>query len=1294
MKNKIFTLILLFTLLGLSLVKAQQINLGGSENRFGVSENSYQALRFSNSLNTLNWYDVVTQRGNFTEITVPGYGFSNLVGYPKVPVLKKLIELPLGAHAEVKVLSAVYKEIDLAAYGITHPIIPAQPPVSKQDDPASVPFVMDDEVYSRDEYLYEEIVRIEPAGILRGVNIANLEFYPVHYNPVKNKIKVLVSADIRISFKGGDITATLDLKKRTASPYFEGTYQQLANYKSLPTDELITAVPVTYVIISDPMFQTALQPFIQWKVKRGYNVIAKYTNDPQVGNTAASIKAYLAGLFNNPPAGYNPHSFVLLVGDVAQIPAFNGTAGSHVTDLPFVEYTGDNLPEAYIGRFSANNLNELQPQIDKTLEYEQYLFPNENFLGEAVMVAGEDASHMTWSNGQITYGTTYYFNQQHGILSHTYLQPEPTGGNYSQNIIQNISNGVGYANYTAHCSPSGWANPSFSISNIPSLQNQSKYPLMVGNCCQSSQFNTTCFAEELLRANNKGAVGYIGGTNNTYWDEDYYWGVGFKSIVTNPPYDPNHLGAYDVTFHDHGEPSSSWYVTQGQMVVGGNMAVQQSNSTMKTYYWEIYCLMGDPSLMIYYGIPQPVAASYDPTLLMGMNTLTVNTEENAYVSLSFEGTLVAAAMAGPNGTVNLSFSPFSAPGTAQLVIIKQNRKPHIGNIQIIPANGPYLVVQSVTVNDSLGNNNFRADYEEDVFLNVTLKNVGTEPAQNVNLLMTTTDTNVILTDTTHFVQSVNSNSTLLVRNAFRLTVKAAVPNACNVPLSFSMSSDTTEWLSTKNLKIFSPVLGAGDIVIDDATTGNGNGILDPGETAYLIIPTTNSGGAVAVNTVGQISFPQSASQYIMVTNPVVNLENIGIGATKNAVFTVITNIITPLSTPISFTYTVSTGTQGAMTSTFDKQLIIGATPNVLMANGTMNTCNARFYDSGGPDNDYGLNENYVMTFYPGFPGAQVKISFNSFNVEPNSSCSWDYLLIYNGSSVNASTLVGTYCGTTIPPSFTATNPQGAITIKFRSDGVVTKPGWDANISCVGGNLYSIAAAFPPEICAGGSTQLGTLTQGGTGNYSYVWHPGKYLNDSTSPTPLATPPVTTEFTVEVFDGQSTVTATALVVVHPLPETPVVELQGNMLVSNAASGNQWYDEIGPIPGATEQTFVPTTSGSYYTIVTSEFGCSSQPSNSIYVVVTGIAKEEQQAWFTVSPNPFDNQIQVNYTVKNETPVKIELVDIVGNIVAILDNRAQVLPGYYKVSLNTKELPSGVYLVRFTSNSGSYIHKIVKMD
>ena len=49
-------------------------------------------------------------------------------------------------------------------------------------------------------------------------------------------------------------------------------------------------------------------------------------------------------------------------------------------------------------------------------------------------------------------------------------------------------------------------------------------------CCQSNKFDEpTCFGEKLLRANNKGAVGYIGGSNNTYWDEDYWWAVGATS---------------------------------------------------------------------------------------------------------------------------------------------------------------------------------------------------------------------------------------------------------------------------------------------------------------------------------------------------------------------------------------------------------------------------------------------------------------------------------------------------------------------------------------------------------------------------------------------------------------------------------------------------------------------------------------------------------------------------------------------------------------------------------------------
>jgi hypothetical protein len=85
-------------------------------------------------------------------------------------------------------------------------------------------------------------------------------------------------------------------------------------------------------------------------------------------------------------------------------------------------------------------------------------------------------------------------------------------------------NGIGYINYTAHGDVTNWSNPSFTISNVNSLQNTNKYCFTVGNCCLTNKFDTAvCFGEAWLRANIKGAVVYIGGTNLPYWDEDYYW---------------------------------------------------------------------------------------------------------------------------------------------------------------------------------------------------------------------------------------------------------------------------------------------------------------------------------------------------------------------------------------------------------------------------------------------------------------------------------------------------------------------------------------------------------------------------------------------------------------------------------------------------------------------------------------------------------------------------------------------------------------------------------------------------
>lgn len=678
-------LIIVITSFVLSQAYCQKVNISDEKQTFVFDVRNPEILKFHSSLNEFSVLEVKTKAGIFGQISIEDYGFSMEEGKPQLPVMKHLIEIPYGCEVEVSFYEQKIRKIKLTDFGINFPILPAQPSVSKQtDNPDDLDFIFDSLTYSSNDFFAFEPVKVVDLGILRGVRLARLEISPFRYNPVTSEMEILYELDAEILFTNADLMNTESEKARVLSPWFEGLFEQLINYKMPENRQLILDAPQTFIIVSAPMFQAALQPFIQWKTKKGFKVIEAYTNNPSVGTTTTSIKAYLKNFYLNPPAGVFPQSFVLFVGDVAQIPAFNGTTATHITDLYYCEYTNDKLPEAFYGRFSANNLTELQPQIDKTLEYEQYLMPDPSFLNEVVMVTGDDASHeLTWGNGQINYGTQNYFNAAHGLTSHTYLQPEPSGGNYSTKIIQNVSSGVAYANYTAHCGVTGWSNPSFSNSNVASLQNAHQYPLMVGNCCQSNSFGSTCFGETLLRAAGKGALGYIGGTNYTYWDEDYWWGVGFKTVTANPAYNVTKLGAYDRTFHDKpGITTNDWFITQGQMVSAGNLAVTQSGSGLTNYYWEIYHLMGDPSVMIYFSQPPEIMATYPANMPLTAETFAVTTEPYAYVAISKNGFLHGAAVADVSGLAQVSLLPITEPGTAEIVITKQNRKPHFGTVEI------------------------------------------------------------------------------------------------------------------------------------------------------------------------------------------------------------------------------------------------------------------------------------------------------------------------------------------------------------------------------------------------------------------------------------------------------------------------------------------------------------------------------------------------------------------------------------------------------------------------------------
>jgi len=906
-QSTLFLLILFILCLDLN-TNGQDIQLTNQvETEFVISQNDYSGLSFSSTLSDVSFFNIKTNIGNFQQMNVEGYGHSMETGHPELPVLKKLIEVPLTSNISVKIINNDFDEYDLATFGISNKIIPAQPSVSKSiDDPTSIEFVIDQSVYDINEFIGSELVKVIQLGTMRGVDIARIEIAPIQYNPVTNKIRVYHDIKAEITFNGNP-AETIEKKRDLFSPHFEGVYNFLANYKQAGPVDLIDDEPVTYLIVADPMFESALQPFIDWKVKKGFYVVEAYTDDPSVGTTTTSIHNYLQSFYNSPPAGYNPQSFVLFVGDIAQIPVYSGSAGSHYSDLYYCDYTGDIYPECYYGRFSAENVAELQPQIDKTLEYEQYLMPDPTFLDEVVMVAGADAAYgELYGNGQINYGTTYYFNAAHGLLSHTYLQPEPGGGNYGTNIRQNVSDGVSYANYTAHCSSSGWADPSFNTGHVSSMTNTNEYPLMVGNCCLSNKFDVNdCFGEELLMAQDKGAIGYIGGSNNTYWDEDFWWGVGYEAIVTQyPVYNAANLGSYDRTFHDHGELVEEWFVTQGQMVSAGNLAITQSGSSRETYYWEIYHLMGDPSLMVYFSQAPITNATYAGLMPLGSTTFNVNTEPYAYIAISKDGLLHGTALADATGAAIITLNPINTPGIADIVITRQNGQPFMGTITVASPSGPFMNLSSFDIDDSAGNNNGEADYDESISLDVTLENMGSDTGTNLTATLTTADPNVIVTDASHAWPDVAAGGTSLQAGAFSFDVSDDIPDQTLVSFNLEITDETEIWSSTINITINAPFLEVGNLLIDDNIGGNGNGQLDPGETADLIIPVLNNGNSTSLPGMGALS---SISSWITINSSSSPISPISSGSSYNAVFNISCSASAPIGTAVDFNFICTAG---------------------------------------------------------------------------------------------------------------------------------------------------------------------------------------------------------------------------------------------------------------------------------------------------------------------------------------------------------------------------------------------------
>ena len=1320
-----------------------------------VSRDTWQSLQVVFNPQELSFGEAALDGQQFTTVTLDGYMPSAAVGAPSLPTFSRLIEVPLCKGFEIKVTQAVYDTIQLRGARL----MPTQPSRSKSDTtPARL--AIDSKIYASDAFYGQEEASVEPVGIARDRRLARLQFSPVRYNPVRGQLIVCRHAVVTVRYMGADKDATLSLFNRYHSPAFAAGNGVM---NSLYPKSVRTTAPIRYLIVAHSSFHGQLDNFVQWKRRKGFLTDIVYTDTPGVGTTTTSISSYIQSQYTNATAANPAPTFLLIVGDHEQVPAFNGTtATDHITDLYYISWTsGDNIPDCYCGRFSAQNVSQLTPQIEKTLMYEQYTFNDPTFLDRAVLVAGVDGGTAgdhgyTHADPAMDYAAIHYINstqgftQVHYFKNNTSIVPSAPGVTIGSSASSNsatvrgyYNQGAGWINYSAHGSATSWGTPNLTTTHIASMTNTQKFGLMIGNCCLTNKFETTtCFGEALLRKDNYcGAVGYIGGSNSTYWNEDFYWAVGLRSGINatmSLAYNAANLGAYDRLCHTHGEPYSQWAFTQGAIMMAGNMAVESSTSSRKLYYWEIYHLMGDPSVMPYLTQASVMPVTAPSVLAIGATTLSVSAVPYAYVALTdtLTRTLVASAFADNTGNAVLSLPATLPVGGYELAASAQQYRTAFTSVSVISPSGAYPVVGNVTALLPM-------DVGDTIPLAFTLVNLGDSTASNITFSVTPSDSTALtLFQSDNPIDSLPAGDTIVV--ILQAIVGQDVPDGMILPLA---TATLCSERPIPNSATYYMTLNAPDIVFN-IRVGNNN--ILPGTSDILIVTLVNQGHAPLNPDRLQVSSPTRLLAFGTCTSDTGNvnpsegiiLNSLLPGVTARFSFPLHADSLLPLGIKVPITLTL---TQLSINTTYP--LYIGANPLETFEGGvyhtagwTQGTYPWTTDNTGAYAGSYCLRSTAALTHSQ---TAEVSISVTlcepdsiSFFYKVSSEASYDKFHFY----IDNNDLV-TESGEIDWTRAAFLVPAGSHLLKFTyaKDYSVSRNGDCAWIDNVFLPHQTRPVAFrTDDLCAGSQYVIygDTINTAETGAHTYIGTSGNYSSDTvllidytihptynTIDSLVACDSLTwhdSTYTASTFNSQlSTLnsygcdsTVTLHLTIHhsyaaeeTFSDCDTLYWRDNTYMATTDTTERLTTADGCdsitcyhlvvnhsvldiiFDTTTSETYtwndsVYTTSGIYTQVFSTEQGCDSVVMLMLTIInggPQGIETPSTIETVKVYPNPTNGW----FTVNADGLLKVDVIDNAGRMV-------ETFSGTNKFDLS--RLPTGNYLLRIKLQSGFVTCRIVK--
>lgn len=1200
------------------------------------------------SLSELDVSTVINEHGSWYRVSIPGHNPSTNTGSPELPVFSRIIAIPEGSGFTIKISDVKSRRIKPSKEKIRGILYPSQEGVIKREQAGKPEFKIDRTLYNSRGIIVSDTVTVEILGKLRSNMLANVTISPVRYNPRANQLELITSMNIEIGFD--QISDGSFKSVYPESPLFrESMSKGILNYDPGDVITGFSDQPVKMIIITDTIFRKHLDPLIEWKTQKGYKLNVLYKGLGNTGNTYSEIKDTLNRLYNS-FAGIEPYpEYLFIIGDVSRIPMSGST---EITDLYYGEFDGggDFIPDMYIGRLPVIDTNQLKSAIRKIIQYEKFEFADTNrFYTRALMTAGKDDSYANHMNGQIRYAVENYLTEENNINNYHFYYPDSF--TRKDSVMKLIKQGVSFLNYSGHGDKTGWLHLDIKVPDIPKFGNTNMYPFVISNACRTAQFNDSLsFGNKMVVATGRGALGFIGCSNDSYWDEDFYWAVGTGTPSAEPEYSGTGLGAYDRLFHTHGEPPSEWYISMGQVNFAGNLSVSASSSPRKKYYWETYTMLGDPSIIPYIGDPEPFSLNLPDILPEGISSLSLTIDPFAYIAVSSGNTLWDASHASPSGAVILDF-PEEKGDSCLIVVTGQNRKPLFKTIYFSEIEEEFINLSETKILDPSGNNNGLADFGELIYLSVKIRNHGQSDTEEISATLTTTSSWATIENGTASIPTLPALTEITLDSEFRIRVDNEVPDQGIITFDLSLTSPHSQKNYRIDVTVHAPRLEIITCFIDDSGTGNNNFTADPGETFDLVFKIRNYGNS---STSGNFSIT-SISGNLTILEPSVKSGLLQFGE------------ITDIRVPVKLSESALAGDFMSIMS------ILDCSPYVVNRNYSLRVGL--------------LRESFESTSFNVFPW--INLSANPWIV--TSANSYDGILAARSGAIphNASTSLkirADYSANdTLKFFYRVSSEPNYDYLSFRLNGteVLKKSGemsWENKSFSVSAGLNVMEWVYSKDnsVSQGADCAFIDLI-----DFS-VSSPVKYIQTDLELARIVSPPIK-----DIY-GSESVTVKLL---NPGRDT-INGFQLSFSVNGNVLATQYFNNtLYPQSDSLEVTFntkVDLSQYGIYDLVVYAYGNEDDymQNDTLSIVIENTSIAEL---FNAFPNPFNEKVDLYINSHTTGEAHLTMTNSAGQ--RVYDRRVELITGENTLTINTHHLSQGVYYLNLTGGNFRKSISLVKI-